>query len=364
MAENAVVVGNVSSLAEIEAAQIDQQIATAKRYPRDEVEAVNKSIRLATYNVKIAQSCIYSRPVGKKDGRQTFASGPSIRLAEVLKSSWGNLRCGTRVVGERDGQVFVQAVCHDLEANVFETCEEGKRITRADGSRYSDGQVAVTIAAVSKIALRNVIFSVVPKAYAEQIMEACKDHIVGNDREELYSQIIANFAKMGVDEARVISAIDRRDYPAGSNEEVVFLIGLNNAIKDGLCSVEDVFGPAPKVNPIEAPTKKKAEPQKTNGNGPKTEAKGKATQSTPEQGAQAQPSNTATPAAESEQPRPDLRTEFELGFRATLQEKYQGAALQKAAAEILEQFGYASLGQVHPAKFTEVVLAAAKKVQG
>lgn len=359
MAENAVVVGHVSSLAEIEAAQIDQQIATAKRYPRDENEAVQKSIRLATYNVKIAQSCLYFRPVGRKDGRQNFAEGPSIRLAEVLKSSWGNLRCGTRVVGERDGQVFVQAVCHDLENNVFETCEEGKRITRSDGSRYSEGQVAVTIAAVSKIALRNVIFSVVPKAYAEQILEACKQHIVGDDREVLYKEIVASFAEMGVSEARIKASIDRREYPEGSNDEIVFLIGLNNAIKDGLCTIDEAFGPAPQVAPIEAPAKKKAAAQKTNGNGPKTEAKPQPSDTTPEQAAPTQAQNAAAQAANSSQ---NARTEFELGFQATLEQKFQGQALNKAASDVLQQFGYSSLGQVQPAKYGEVMMAAVQMV--
>jgi hypothetical protein len=241
---NEVQVQQISSIAEIDAMQLDQQITTAKKYPRDEMRSVAKSIQLATYNVKTAQSCIYFRPVGKKDGKQTFAEGPSIRLAEVLKSSWGNIRCGTRVSGERDGMIFVQAVCHDLENNVFETSEVGKSVVGRSGSRYPESMIQVVIGAASKIALRNVIFSVVPKVYAEQIMDACKKEICGSEEEKagILAALIESFGSMGVDEAALFDVVDRKLYPVGSNDELVFLIGLHNAIKDGLCSVEETFG--------------------------------------------------------------------------------------------------------------------------
>lgn len=271
MPENQVqTVGQVSSLAEVEAARIDQQVSTAKRYPRDVRESVGKAISLATYNSKTAQSCIYLRPVGKKDGKQTFAEGPSIRLAEVLKSSWGNLRLGTQVVGERDGNIHVQAVCHDLENNVFETSEVAKSITYSDGGRYKDTMIQVIIGAASKIALRNVIFSVIPKAYAEQIMDACKEKLVGNEEErtDLRNAVIASFNEMGVTETALFSAVDRKNYPENSNDEVVFLVGLHNAIKDGICTVEDVFGKQsskPEVKPTtpkQTGSKKKTEEAK------------------------------------------------------------------------------------------------------
>jgi hypothetical protein len=258
---NELMVGNVASLAEIEAAQIDQQIATAKRYPRDEDASVGKAIKLATYNPKIAQGCIYMRPTGKKDRIMSFAEGPSIRLAECLKSSWGNLRLGTRVVGEKDGNIHVQAVCHDLESNVYETSEVAKSITRSGGGRYSDTMIQNVIGAASKIALRNVIFSVIPKAFAEQIMDECRKTIVGEgeDKAALYSAIVSSFADMGIDEARMLSVVDRQDYPAGSDGELVFLIGLNNAIKDGICTCEDVFGSANAKPFVAMPQEKKPE---------------------------------------------------------------------------------------------------------
>ena len=256
----------VSTLAEVEAAQIDQQVATARRYPRDVEKAVDKAVSLATYNAKTAQGCIYMRPVGKKDGKQTFAQGPSIRLAEVLKSSWGNLRLGTRVVGERDGNIYIQAVCHDLEQNVFETSEVARSIVGRNG-RYPDTMIQVVIGAASKIALRNVIFSVIPKAYAEQIMDACKDMLVGSDdeRKGLLKALVASFKDMGVSEETLFSAIDRKQYSKDSNDEVVFLIGLHNAIKDEICSVADVFGSQstkPEVKPTTAKKGKKNEPNK------------------------------------------------------------------------------------------------------
>jgi hypothetical protein len=257
MAESTAV-GKVSSLAEVEAAQIDQQIATARRYPRDPVAAIDKAKELAIYNAKTAQSCIYFRPIGRdKSGIQTFAEGPSIRLAEVLMSSWGNLRLGTRVVGEKDGNIHVQAMCHDLESNVSEVNEVARSVTGKSG-RYSDSMIQVVIAAASRIAFRNVVFSVIPKVYAEQIMDACRAKIVGNpaQRKDLMASLVEAFKEMGVDKKKLMSAIDRKDYPAGSDSELVFLVGLHNAIKDGLCDVQDVFGKKSSKPEIEEPTER------------------------------------------------------------------------------------------------------------
>lgn len=336
MAEGQGPVQDATTLQVVETALIDQQIATARKYPRDENTAVDKAIRLATYSSKIAQSCIYFRPVGKKDGVQTFVVGPSIRLAEVLKTSWGNLRLATRVIGEQDGNIHVQAGCHDLESNVFETNEVAKSITGRNG-RYSESMTQVVIGAASKIALRNVIFSIIPKAYVEQIMDACKEEIVGTDenRTDLMKALAKAFGEMGVTEDMLMSAVDQKEYPAGSNDEVVFLIGLHNAIKDGICSVDECFGkqsskPSNVEMPQEVTGKKKGGKKKGEA---KKDAKAEAPKVAPESGGD--PSFADT-------------------LRATA---LQGGITDDAKiVEILsEKFSIGSLEEVPPERMNEVI---------
>src|SRR5262245_56131534 len=72
---------------------INVQVATAKKYPRDVQRSLEKARQLATLNDEVAEECHYSIPRGGKQ-----IEGPSVRLAEVVASCWGNLRIGARIV--------------------------------------------------------------------------------------------------------------------------------------------------------------------------------------------------------------------------------------------------------------------------
>ena len=69
--------------------EYDIQISTAKRYPRDIVKVMAEAESMATRTLKIAQNCFYTLPRAGKD-----IEGPSIRLAEIFMSSWGNFKAG------------------------------------------------------------------------------------------------------------------------------------------------------------------------------------------------------------------------------------------------------------------------------
>lgn len=236
--QNQIVTVDAQTVAAINSAEIDNQIATAHRFPRDEAKGVEKSTKLATFTKQIAMSCIYMRPVGKKDGIQQFAIGPSIRLAEVMKGSWGNIRIRKELIGTRDGSVGVRWVVHDLESNVAESGEVWRPYFG------HEKMIPVITAAAMKIAERDAVFTVVPKAYAEMVMQECRRKIVGEGETKtaLYNKVIESFNDKGIETEKLLSIIDRSDYPAGSDEELVFLIGLNNAIADGLVEIDEVFG--------------------------------------------------------------------------------------------------------------------------
>ncbi len=238
---NEIVEVSQTSLAQVHATEIDMQIATARKYPRDEERSIEKATKLATANLKIAQSCEYFRPVGKKDGRQQFASGPAIRAAEIFKITWGNIRIAKRVIGTRDGSVGVEWAGHDLETNMMDRGEVWRPYFN------NEKMIPVITSAAMKIAERDAVFAAVPKVYADQVLEECRAMIVGEgeDKAALMTELVEKFAEMGVDKAKLFTAVDPRKHAPGSNDELVFLIGLYNALKDGICSVDECFGNAP-----------------------------------------------------------------------------------------------------------------------
>ena len=136
----------------ISRSEIDQQIATARRYPRSIKRFRDEALQMVTLSESVAEQCIYALP---RDGKTI--EGPSARFAEVVASAWGNCRAGARVINDAGEFVTAQGVFHDLERNVAITYEVQRRITDKHGKRYKADMIGVTANAACSIALRNAI---------------------------------------------------------------------------------------------------------------------------------------------------------------------------------------------------------------
>src|SRR5690242_11581167 len=104
----------------IERAHIDQQISTAKRYPRSIKRFLDEAMQMVSLNESIAAQCVYALPRREKDKATgqwitKAIEGPSARFAEIVASAWGNCRAGARVVSTAGEFVTAQGVFHDLE---------------------------------------------------------------------------------------------------------------------------------------------------------------------------------------------------------------------------------------------------------
>src|SRR4051812_25644236 len=84
------VIGN-EALAQIERASIDCQVGTARKWPRNFPAVKTKMRSLATLDEETAASCFYKL---KRQGKSI--EGPSIRMAEIALSCFGNMRAGAR----------------------------------------------------------------------------------------------------------------------------------------------------------------------------------------------------------------------------------------------------------------------------
>lgn len=144
-------------------AEINQQIATAKRFPRSIDQAIKNLKSLSCMTVEIATSCNYTLPQG-----DTSVSGASIRFAEILISTWGNCRVGGRIIDEGKDYITAQGVFMDLEHNVAITREVQRRIVDKRGQRYKIDTIIKTGNAAVAIAVRNAVLSGIPKPLWEE----------------------------------------------------------------------------------------------------------------------------------------------------------------------------------------------------
>ena len=238
------------ALMQISKAEVDVQIATAKRYPRNIAKFRQDCLAMATVDQETAAGCFYAIPRAGKT-----IEGPSIRLAEIVGSAWGNIRYGTRVVETEQRWVTAQGVAYDLEKNVWVTVEVRRRITDSGGRRYNDDMINVTAQAAMSIALRNAIFRVVPLVYVKEVYEEAKAVAVGKglDLSTQRKNALVWFSRVGATEAELLKLLGRAAMADVDYDDIVALRGLRTAIHDGETTWQDVR------RGIDAPTGEGAE---------------------------------------------------------------------------------------------------------
>lgn len=269
--------GEVFSLAPINAiesvsrAEIDQQISTAKRYPRSLTKVRQEMVEMATLDEETAAACFYSLPRGGKN-----IQGPSIRLAEIALSCYGNIRAGTRIIETVvDGSspyVAIQAICHDLEKNIAVMMEKRRRITgkKSKGGIIDEDDINLAANAGSAIAFRDAMFKVIPGILLRPVYEAAKKVAIGDAKtlSDRRVRAIEAFQKMGVAADRVLGSIGKTKVDEVTLEDLENLIGTFTAIKEGSTTIENAFPPAPpkehkKVEKPDFNAETKAEPIET-----------------------------------------------------------------------------------------------------
>ena len=228
----------------VERANVDSQVATAKQYPRDLARSVNNSIAMATMDYATAQSCGYALPRGGKP-----ITGPSVHLAKLLVSNWGNIRAEAKIVRVTDKQVVSRGTCWDLENNVATAFEVSRSIVGKSGKRYSDDMITVTGNAANSIAFRNAVFSVIPKAITDKVYQAAQHFITGDlsDEEKLVARRkkCIDFFKdeYGINEKEVVMLCGKQTVNQIKADQIALLLGITQSLKDGDTTVDELMKP-------------------------------------------------------------------------------------------------------------------------
>jgi hypothetical protein len=219
-------------------ADVNMQVATAKRWPRDEAKFRNNLLtRVSDEN--LAPTCFYSFRRGGK-----LIEGPSIRVAEIAANAWGNLRSQTREAKPPDDKyVYAETAIWDLESNNAFSFQTKRKILTKDGRRFSEDMVNVTLAAATKISFRNAIISTIPRAYIEEAWNKARSIAVGTlaTLQAKRTQAMDYFKRFGIPEADILTVLSRESVEQVDLADVGFLIGLRTATTEGHITLDDAF---------------------------------------------------------------------------------------------------------------------------
>lgn len=264
----------VTGSAAIEAisnAEVNQQIATAHKFPRLDIQKIQDNMKkMAAFSAESASDCFYTlERTDTRTGQKVFIYGPSVRLSEVAIICWRNMHTASRIidVDRVNRQVTAQAVCWDLETNV-------RRATEFSLPIYTRGKDAVKLTSQAAIAFadRNAIFKVIPRNVWAPVFEHCMK-VAGGGLEPLPLRIkraIEFFeTKHNVSVERLLAKFGYDKPEQITETDLQTLTGFKTAIKEEIATPEVLF-PAvePKRDPEPSQETGPASKETTNGEAP------------------------------------------------------------------------------------------------
>ena len=225
------------------AVELNNAITTARAYPRSIARCMQNILSLATLDTETAQECVYALPRGGKP-----ITGPSVRLAEIIASQWGNCQIGSRVVAvdRAEKVVIAEGVFHDLETGMKRVAQVQRRISDKTGKLFNDDMIAVTGNAAASVAMREAVLKGVPKAIWRKAYEAA-EHVIKGDVKTLTvrrADAIKSFAAFGIAPDQIFSCIEVAGLDDVGIEEIGILTAIYKAIRSGEATPEEYFPPS------------------------------------------------------------------------------------------------------------------------
>lgn len=238
---------NQRAIAEIQSAMI-----IAKRFPRNQVEAMDRILQAFT-RPSLAETAMYQYARGGQD-----VTGPSIRAAETIAQCWGNVQFGIRELEQRRGESTVEAFAWDIEANtrsvkVFQVRHE--RHTRKGVTNLEDPRDIYELTANQGARrLRACILSVIPGDVVEAAIRQAETTLRTKVEvtPDLIKSLVEKFDAIGVPKSALEARIQRR-MDVITPGLVVQLGKIYNSINDGMSQASDWFDIAPAEEPAKEP---------------------------------------------------------------------------------------------------------------
>lgn len=221
-------------------AEVQAAMMIARMNPRDPIAAMDRILNACT-RPTLADSAVYTYSRGGSD-----VSGPSIRLAEAMAQSWGNMQFGIRELDQRNGESTVQAFAWDVETNTRREVTfqvPHIRYTRQGSKKLEDPRdIYEMVANQGARRLRACILAVIPGDVTESAVAQCEVTMKtkADTGPEAMQKMVVAFEAFGVTKEQIEKRIQRR-LDAIQPAQVVSLKKIYASLRDGMSVASDWF---------------------------------------------------------------------------------------------------------------------------
>lgn len=221
-------------------AEVQAAYVIAKKFPRNEMQCYSSIIE-SCKRPFLAEQAMYAYPRGG-----TLVTGPSIRLAEAMAQSWGNIDSGIREISQQNGVSVAEAYAIDLQTNARKTVifsVKHERHTKKGITKLTDPRdIYELVANQGARRLRSCILAILPGDVVEAAVEQVKKTMQSSDvplSEQIKKMVLA-FDELGVK----VEHLEKRlghNLDATIPSEIVTLKGIYKSLKDGMADRSDYF---------------------------------------------------------------------------------------------------------------------------
>lgn len=214
-------------------AEVQAAMVVARANPRDQIAAMDRILNACT-RPTLAEAAVYTYAKGGSN-----VSGPSIRLAEAMAQSWGNMQFGLRELSQAGGESTVQAYAWDVETNTRREITfqvPHIRHTRQGSKRLEDPrEIYELVANQGSRRLRACILAVIPGDVTEAAVSQCEltMHAKADTSPEAVQRLLDAFSGFGVSKEQIEARIQRR-IDAIQPAQIVSLRKVFASLKDGM----------------------------------------------------------------------------------------------------------------------------------
>jgi hypothetical protein len=228
-----------------EQAEIQARIISAKKFPRNELDAWTK-IKKAMLRPVFAERSFWSFPRG---GKKT--EGPSVHLAREAARCWGNIASGFRVISIDEEYVHLRAFATDLENNTTKEFDEKfKKLVYRKSSGWVTPDERDLRELTNKhgaIIERNAILQIIPRDVIDDAVVTAKITLsqlaageLKANKQDIIKKLVSAFSDFGIT-ASMLEEYLGHELSMINETELTELRGIGSSLRDGNSKPSDYF---------------------------------------------------------------------------------------------------------------------------
>lgn len=233
------------AIGQFTSAEVDAQIATAKRYPRDLAKFEKNVDAQVTTDIETAISMTYHlEREDKKTKEKKEIIGPSVRFAEIILLAWGNMRVGATPIDIDHQFVTARGFAWDLESNVAQFRDRKAGITTSTGHRYGQDMIQTRANGAASTAYREAILKTIPQAFWKKHWQKAMDYVADASGEKLAAardKAIKYFLSKGATIEMVLAKLGKEKVEDIDGQDMVVLGAIYTSMRDENKTAKEMF---------------------------------------------------------------------------------------------------------------------------